>query len=122
MKSILLLPLLLLVQQLSGQFSTQMGIFHSQNVRDSFEIYISTPLAFNRDSVYNLVYYCDANLKSGRHLQELLQSDGYAGKLGHTIFVGIGHIGNYHVLRRRDFILPNINGDDTLARDKNYGH
>jgi predicted alpha/beta superfamily hydrolase len=98
-----------------------MEIMYSQYVQDSFEIYISTPPSFTSNSSYNIVYYCDANLKSGHHLQSLISTDQYNKSLGQVIFVGIGHIGNYHVLRRRDFILPEINGKDTMGRDKNYG-
>jgi predicted alpha/beta superfamily hydrolase len=70
---------------------------------------------------YDVVYYCDANLKSGTYLRELLSTGRYDAHLKNKIFVGIGHIGNYHVLRRRDFILPSLNGTDTVGRDKNYG-
>lgn len=104
-----------------SQFTTTMNIEYSQNVGDSFEIYISTPAAFNPKNKYNVVYYCDANLKSGRLLRQLISSDKYGVQLEHIIFVGIGHIGNFHVLRRRDFILPDIYGDDTVGRDRNYG-
>ena len=98
-----------------AQFSTKMEIMYSQYVQDSFEIYISTPPSFTSNSSYNIVYYCDANLKSGHHLQSLISTDQYNKSLGQVIFVGIGHIGDYHVLRRRDFILPEINGKDTIG-------
>ena len=104
-----------------GQFSTTMKIEYSKNVADSFEIYISVPPSFNAKATYNIVYYCDANLKSGTYLRKLLSTTEYNQHLDNKIFVGIGHIGNYHVLRRRDFILPTINGKDTVGRDKNYG-
>ena len=105
----------------AGQFSTKMEIDYSQNVGDSFEIYISVPPTFDTNNTYNIVYYCDANLKSGKHLRNLLSTHNYSGRLNKIIFVGIGHIGDYHVLRRRDFILPNINGKDTAGRDAHYG-
>lgn len=105
-----------------GQFSTTMKIVYSKNVDDSFEIYTSVPLSFNAEETYSVVYYCDANLKSGKYLRQLLSTPQYNNQLENKIFVGVGHIGNYHVLRRRDFILPSINGKDTLTRDKNYGH
>jgi predicted alpha/beta superfamily hydrolase len=97
-----------------------MQIEYSKSVGDSFEIYISLPHTFNHNDTYNIVYYCDANLKSGTHLRELISTNQYS-NLRNSIFVGIGHIGNYHTLRRRDFILPRINGADTIGRDKNYG-
>jgi predicted alpha/beta superfamily hydrolase len=98
-----------------------MYIEYSKNVGDSFEIYISLPQDFNRADSHDVVYYCDANLKSGKHLRELISTSRFNDKLHKMIFVGIGHIGDYHVLRRRDFILPTINSKDTVGRDKNYG-
>jgi len=93
----------------------------SRNVNDSFEIYISLPETFEHNKTYNVVYYCDANLKSGKHLRELISSPLVSKDVKDFIFVGIGHIGNYHVLRRRDFILPTIQGSDTAGDSKNYG-
>jgi len=104
-----------------AQFSTTIDIRYSKQVSDSFEIYISVPPTFNAKERYNVVYYCDANLKSGKHLRELLSGGTFDVHLQHSIFIGIGHIGNFHVLRRRDFILPDINHTDTVAQHKNYG-
>ena len=103
------------------RFNTKVEIDYSRNVGDSFEIYISLPKIFDSNNIYNVVYYCDANLKSGKHLRDLLDEGNYPDRLNNIIFVGIGHIGNYHVLRRRDFILPTINGKDTLGLDAQYG-
>jgi uncharacterized protein len=104
-----------------GQFSTTMKIEYSKNVGDSFEIYISVPPSFNANETYSVVYYCDANLKSGTYLRKLLSTNEFNSVLKNKIFVGIGHIGNYHTLRRRDFILPAIKGNDTAGLEKNYG-
>lgn len=112
--------LLLSFTSAHGQFETKMQIEYSKYADDSFEIYISLPLTYNLNDTYNVIYYCDANLKSGKHLRELISTNKY-NNLQNSIFVGIGHIGNFHVLRRRDFILPTISGDDTVGRDKNYG-
>ncbi len=112
--------LLLSLASAHGQFDTKMKIEYSKSVGDSFEIYISLPFTYNLNDTYNIVYYCDANLKSGRHLRKLISTNQYS-NLRNSIFVGIGHIGNYHVLRRRDFILPTIIGKDTAGQGKNYG-
>lgn len=104
-----------------AQFSTTMDTRFSKQVGDHFEIYISVPPSFNIKERYSVVYYCDANLKSGKHLRELLSGGAFDVHLPHTIFVGIGHIGNFHVLRRRDFILPGIHKTDTAGQHKNYG-
>ncbi len=103
-----------------GRLDTKMQIEHSKTVGDSFEIYVSLPPTYNPNDNYSIVYYCDANLKSGRSLREFISTNQY-NNLQNSIFVGIGHIGNYHILRRRDFILPTINSNDTVGRDKNYG-
>lgn len=118
---LIFLTLLLLVVAGYGQFSSSMKISYSKNVSDSFEIYTSTPASFDAKERYSVVYYCDANLKSGTLLRALLSSGDYDTQLKNKIFVGIGHIGNFHVLRRRDFILPFVQGTDTTGRDKNYG-
>ncbi len=119
--SFLFYTLLFSFASVYGQFDTKMQIEYSKNVGDSFEIYISLPPSYNLSDTYNVVYYCDANLKSGKHLRELLSTNQFDNNLKRTIFVGVGHIGNFHVLRRRDFILPSIKGNDTVGRDKNYG-
>ncbi len=119
--AILLILTFYLSEFTNAQFSTKVKNEYSKNVGDSFEIYISVPNTFSPYETYDIIYYLDANLKSGLQLRELLSSDTYNTKLKHKIFVGIGHIGNYHVLRRRDFILPYIKGNDTSGRDFNYG-
>lgn len=113
--------LLLFITVSYGQFDTKVHTGYSRSVGDSFEIFISLPPGYNFSDTYNVVYYCDANLKSGRHLRQLLLTPQFNDKLKKVIFVGIGHIGNFHVLRSRDFILPTINGKDSIGRDKNYG-
>jgi len=118
---LIFMGLLILQAEGYGQFSTTMKIEYAKNVGDSFEIYISVPSSFNSKQTYSVIYYCDANLKSGKYLRELLSTGQYDKYLKNRIFMGIGHIGNYHVLRRRDFILPGIKGKDTVGRDKNYG-
>ena len=95
---------------LYGQFETNIKNEYSNSVGDSFEIYISLPASYKPTSTYNVVYYCDANLNSGKYLQQLLTTNQFDSSLKNVIFVGIGHIGNYHVLRRRDFIFPSTTG------------
>jgi predicted alpha/beta superfamily hydrolase len=71
-----------------------MEIDYSRNVDDSFEIYISLPSTFDASNNYNVVYYFDANLKSGKHLRDLLAAGNHHGRLNNIIFLGIGHIGD----------------------------
>jgi hypothetical protein len=121
MKCSITLPLLFCAAALYAQPLTSKTIIYSQNVRDSFELYISTPQHMDSHASYDVVYYCDANLKSGKKLRELIGSPTHRAKTERTIFVGIGHIGNFHVLRRRDFIVPIIANGDTSGRSANYG-
>jgi uncharacterized protein len=106
---------------LVAQTQTAITKLYAHAVKDSFEIYITTPTPIDPNKVYDVMYYCDANLKSGNKLREMVADSAYANRVSRTIFVGIGHIGNYHVLRRRDYILPFINGADTAGKSQNYG-
>jgi len=99
-------------------FRTTITTIYAAAVKDSFAIYTSVPSAPVPGQPYDVVYYCDANLKSGNKLRELVAA---ARPDKNLLFIGIGHTGNYHVLRRRYFILPAINGKDTVARSPQYG-
>jgi len=112
---------LFLLQLGFAQSNTTISMMYSEQVKDSFEIYTSSPVKFDSDKTYNVVYYLDATLKSGKKLRELIHSSAYAEKTATTIFVGIGHVGNYHVLRRRDFILPIVSNADSVDSSSNYG-
>ena len=106
----------------NGQYTTAMHKMYSQSVKDSFEIYISKPANYSSSKNYDVIYYCDANLKSGKELRRQITDDKTLFEKGNYLFVGIGHIGDYHVLRRRDFILPFINNGDTMPKSTDYGH
>jgi len=118
---ILIATIFSLAQNLIGQVNTTKTVIYSQKVKDSFELFVSTPKNWTADKIYNVVYYCDANLKSGNKLRQMLTAEKYQNKVENTIFVGFGHIGKTRVLRRRDFIPPLIKNGDTLPRSKNYG-
>jgi len=109
-------------QNVFSQFKTEKTFEYSSYVGDSFAIYTSLPKDFNEKKIYKTVYYLDANLKSGKQLRELISTSKYDTIISNCIFIGIGHIGNYHVLRRRDFIQPSIDGRDTVSKHKNYGN
>lgn len=106
----------------AAQYTTAMHTVYSQHIKDSFEIYISKPTNYSSEKKYDVIYYCDANLKSGKELRKQITDDEKLSKKGNYLFVGIGHIGDYHVLRRRDFILPFINNGDTVPKSAEYGH
>lgn len=123
MKSLCSLLLLSCVLFSCGQrtSSPPTRIIYSKKVKDSFEIYINAPQNIDTNKKLSAFYYMDANLRSGKKLRELLANPEFSDKVNKTIFIGIGHIGDFHVLRRRDFILPEINNGDTAGASVTYG-
>lgn len=95
---------------------------YSKSVKDSFELYITLPKNYSANGAYPVVFYLDANLKSGKVLRKVINEKELAGDTLSKIFIGIGHIGNYRVLRRRDFITPHLTkGDSLYSNEENYG-
>ena len=93
-------------------------------VKDSFDIYITLPPGYNNPTrTFPVIFYLDANLKSGNKLRSIIDEFNKKEQPVNAVFVGVGHFGNYHVLRRRDFITPiiNDNNDSLVSDDKNYG-
>ena len=105
-----------------AQFKTSVKRIYSENVKDSFDIYTSLPVDYSAETKYDVVFYCDASLRSGIELRQQIKENKAVAERGNYIFIGIGHIGNYHVLRRRDFILPFIVKADTISKSVDYGH
>jgi hypothetical protein len=114
----LILPILVMIQACSGKrdFTTQ-TIF-SDFVKDSFELYIDLPPGFKKDKEYSIALYMDANLKMGKEIREQIKLPVNQQNLNNVIFVGVGHIGNYRVLRRRDFIPPVVKDGDTTITEQ----
>ena len=96
-------------------------VMYSENVKDSFDIYINLPKSYSPIKTYNAFYYLDANIKSGNKIREIVRDSLLNPKFSNTIFVGIGHKGDFHVLRRRDFTVPEIIGKDTFGLSNNFG-
>ena len=96
----------------------------SQYVKDSFDIHITLPKGYEelREKI-PVIYYMDANLKSGSVLRALADSLNKSGNPINAILVGVGHFSNYRVLRRRDFITPFIKNekDSLISDEKNFG-
>lgn len=91
--------------------------FYSQIIKDSFEVYIDTSPNFKSDGTASVVFYLDANLALGEEVRSRIDST-----KTNTLFVGVGHIGNYRKLRRRDFIPPKLmNGEWQQSTDENFG-
>ena len=49
-----------------------------------------------------------------------MSSGAYKSKVENTIFVGIGHIGNFHVLRRRDYISSTISASTDYGQAEDF--
>jgi predicted alpha/beta superfamily hydrolase len=96
-------------------------VIYSEQVKDSFEIYINLPDEFKQDDKYDVFYYLDANLKSGKKLRQFIKDSMLNKKSCKTIYVGVGHIGNYRVLRRRDYIVPTVENNNLINISDNFG-
>jgi hypothetical protein len=79
---------------------------------DSFLVHI-TDLSGNakaKDTIH-FVYYPDESLKSGKHMEELIEVNRERLQGKHFVFAGMAHYGQYRVKRRRDFIAPSVKTD-----------
>lgn len=96
---------------------------HSDYVNDDFELYIDLPAGYSSTKEYSLVFYMDANLKLGTEIRRQIRLEQNIRHLEEVIFIGIGHIGNYRTLRRRDFIPPEFtDGRFIQSKAENFGH
>ena len=128
---LLLLPLYI-VAACNGKLSqdvidskTTHFTWQSVYVKDSFDIYISLPDGYDTGKAsYSVIYYMDANLKSGREFRKAVYDARQKGQALPAISVGIGHFGNYRELRRRDLITPFVRsaGDSLVSDEDNFGH
>src|SRR5688572_11967621 len=97
MRAFLLFFIFLLVSDgINAQYSTVVKKLYSIHVKDSFEIYITAPADASDTTRYDkVIYYLDANLKSGKQLREIAEEDKVR-YLKNFLYIGIGHTGNYH--------------------------
>lgn len=79
------------------------------------------PNNFRQEEKYDVFYYLDANLKSGKKLRQYVKDSVLNKKACKTIFVGVGHIGNYRIRRRRDYIVPEIENNKIVNVSENFG-
>lgn len=129
---LLLLLLCIVVAACNGKLSqdvvdtkTTHFTWQSTFVKDSFDIYISLPEGYDTSHVsYPVIYYMDANLRSGKEFRKAVYNARKNGKALPAISVGIGHFRNYRELRRRDLITPFVPAaNDSLVSDEdNFGH
>jgi predicted alpha/beta superfamily hydrolase len=102
--------------------NTSARVIYSGFVKDSFELHVDLPKAYKKGNNYSIVLYMDANLKSGNELRRQIKLDSNKAKLSNVIFVGVGHIGDYHSRRRRDLIPFVLKGSDTIPSEESlYG-
>jgi predicted alpha/beta superfamily hydrolase len=102
----------------TGTRATDRVTLHSTFVQDSFDIYVTLPPDYaNSQKSFPLILYMDANLKSGQRLRTIVDELREKQSSIDAVFVGVGHFGNYHAVRRRDFIPPSINENDSLISD-----
>jgi len=126
----IILPALLVVMffscgnaPLTRSLRTERVTLQSTYVGDSFDIYVTLPpnYTYSKKS-FPVILYMDANLKSGQKLRAIADEFTRKGTAIDVVFVGVGHFGNYHAARRRDFITPYVNNNDSLiSNDPNYG-
>jgi uncharacterized protein len=128
MKQLLVVWLIVLISCGSKPYETKQlqtikTIIYSKYVKDSFEIYVTLPPNYaNNTGNYSAVYYLDANLKSGNSVRKILDEKQKTGDPLNAVAIGIGHVGNYRVLRRRDFITPfTKSGDSLISNQENFG-
>ena len=102
---ILLIPFSVNAQQTKeGIISTQTG--------DTYEIIIRKPKIFDTSKSYNLVYFTDAGINSGKVILSQEEEN-----IKNCILIGIAHKGDWDTKRQRDFIPSDAGG----YKDKNFG-
>jgi predicted alpha/beta superfamily hydrolase len=90
---------------------------HSTQTDDDYTIEFRKPKNFDTNKNYTLVYIPDASIGLGSYV--LAKDSGWSAELpSNCIVVAIGHIGDYHSKRSRDFIPSDISG----YTEKNLGH
>ena len=85
--------------------TTEKANFSSINTGDNYEIVIKKPKVFDTSKYYNIVYFTDATLNSGKYILGLDET-----KINNCILIGIGHIGGHVMRRQRDFIPSDAGG------------
>lgn len=97
---------------LSFSQKTETTKFTSLYTGDTYKLIVKKPQGFDPTKKYNVVYFTDASLNSGKFILKL-----DAGQTRNCVLVGIGHLGNHVLLRQRDFIPSDAGG----YKDKDFG-
>jgi uncharacterized protein len=102
---IVLLLFLVFQPILSNSQTTDTTKFTSLYTGDAYTIIIKKPKDFDGTKKYNVVYFTDASLNSGKFILGL-----EAEKITNCVLVGIGHMGSHVMRRQRDFIPSDAGG------------
>lgn len=97
----LFLPVVLFAQ------TTTIDTVYSTNTKDKYVITIRKPADFSASKKYHHVYMTDGGIGIGDYV--LGKSKSWAAEIpSNCIVIAIGHIGDYHTKRPRDFIPSDI--------------
>jgi hypothetical protein len=81
--------------------------FHSAATGDNYQISFRKPAGFHPDSSYHFIFVADGTIGTGEYFLGT-NPEWKADLPGNCLVVTIGHIGDYHAKRRRDFIPADI--------------
>ena len=79
--------------------------FKSAKTGDVYELTIRKPRSFDSTKFYNLVFFTDATINSGKTILSQPEET-----IKNCILIGIGHLGDWHIKRQRDFIPSDVGG------------
>ena len=96
--------------------NTESFSFYSALINDDYVINIKKPDNFSSDSSYHLVVVADGTIGLGEYMLGT-NKDWQAAQPSNCIIVTIGHVGDWHQKRRRDFIPSDAGG----FKDVNFG-
>lgn len=87
--------------------TTTTDTVYSTNTKDKYVITVRKPASFSKDKKYHHVYMTDGGIGIGDYV--LGRSKSWAAVIPENcIVIAIGHIGDYHTKRPRDFIPADI--------------
>jgi uncharacterized protein len=89
---------------------------HSTIINDDYTISIKRPQNFHKDSSYHLLVIADGSIGLGEYVLGT-NSKWKASHPSNCIIVTVGHIGDWHQKRRRDFIPSDAGG----FKEENFG-
>ena len=95
---LLILPFTLFCQQTKEEL-------RSNKTGDTYELIIRKPKNFDSTKAYQLVYFTDAGINSGKEILSQPEEN-----IKDCILIGIGHKGDWEAKRQRDFIPSDAGG------------